>query len=380
MTHKTIMLCLVLVLVLCGSAFASPASDSVNNFAFSAGKILGEGGGNYFFSPFSIISAFGMAYAGAAGDTAKELELVLGFNPEIHASLGGLAKELRDGHYLASANKVWIKDGLKLRWKFGRTLAKDYNSPVQELDFRNDTKASQQAINDWVSLHTEGKINDIIKSLDPETRMILTNAVYFRAEWSSVFDKDRTAPKPFYYGGEESGEVPMMMQRDDFYYTEADGVKVIRLPYEGRRCSMIVALPPLGEEFSPTPEMFSGWLRAMEKYDVDLWLPKFRTEERYELNSLFRALGVNLAFTDAADFSGMTEDERLMIDAVVHQTFIDVDEEKTEAAAATVMMMVTTAMPVMRPKVEFHADHPFTYFIVDDDTDTILFMGRQTFR
>ena len=210
--------------------------------------------------------------------------------------------------------------------------------------------------------------------------MILTNAIYFNASWSEKFSKEKTTSKPFYYDGKNYTEVPMMMQENDFNYAEADGTKIIMLPYNGERFAMIIALPPANGDIELNADIFSGWMRSLRRYDVDLWLPKFRTEKRYELKDLCKALGINIAFSNFADFSGMTGDEKLKVDEVIHQTFIDVDEEKTEAAAATAMiMMKATAMPMEIPSAEFHADRPFLYFIIDTWNDTILFMGRQTF-
>ena len=175
----------------------------------------------------------------------------------------------------------------------------------------------------------------------------------------------------------------MMKKHAYFQYGEFDGVKVIEIPYSGRRISMLVLLPA---DDSPdamnwlSAATLKRWLGELERYEVNLWLPKFRTENSYELEDMFKAMGVRKAFTDGADFSGMSSSEALKIDAVIHKTFIDIDEEKTEAAAATaIQMMRATAMPRKTPRAEFHADHPFMYFIMDDNSGTILFMGRQTF-
>ena len=368
------------------SAFASEASEAVNNFAFNAGKILMDGSDeNFFFSPFSIISAFGMSYAGASGDTAREIESALGITQGIHSSLGELTRDLDKGKYLSSANRVWLRNGLSLRRDYSDTLSLCYNSKPCELDMKGHNEESRLEINNWVESKTNGKIKDLIRQLDPETRMVITNAVYFNAEWQKKFPKSATKNEKFFTVGENFSEVPMMKQRDDFMYAEVDGVKVIMLPYKDRRLSMIVALPSQKENADAlknlNAETFASWLESMRKYDVDLWLPKFKTEKRYELNKLFEALGIQLAFTNYADFSGITDDERLKIDAVIHQSFIDVDEDKTEAAAATAMVMLkATAMPEMKPFAEFHADRPFMYFIRDNQTGTILFMGYQSFK
>ena len=377
-------LILAVVISFASISFASEASEAVNNFAFSAGKIImSNSSGNFFFSPLSIISAFGMAYAGASGSTAREIESSLEINQGIHESLGGLLRDLDGSGYVSSANRVWLKNGLSLRKSYKDILSLNYKAGAGRLDFKGKTEESRKEINRWISRKTNGRINDLLQTLDPETRMIITNAIYFNAEWRRKFPKSATENEKFCISGDNYTEVPMMKQRDDFRYCEADGVKVVALPYEGYRLTMIAVLPP-----KDNPELlknidadtFSKWLDAMETYDVDLWLPKFKTEKRYELKNVFEALGIKQAFTNNADFSGMTSDEPLRVDAVIHQTFINVDEERTEAAAATAIPMMTgTAMPMRKPFAEFHADRPFMYFIRDNESGTILFMGYQNF-
>ena len=382
MTEKILRLILISAVIFsfASSSFASEASEAVNNFAFNAGKIImSDSEGSFFFSPFSIITAFGMAYAGASGDTAREIESSLGINQGIHESLGELARDIDGSGCMSSANRVWLKNGISLRKDYADILRADYDGGVKNISMNEKSRVE---INKWTSQKTNGKINDLLQTLDPCTRMIITNAVYFRAEWSKKFPKSATKNEKFYVGG-TSKDVPMMKQRGDFSYCESDGVKMIELPYDGGRFSMIAALPPKEnpdalKDFDAGK--FSECLDSMKVYDVDLRLPKFKTEKKYGLKKVFEALGIRLAFTDNADFSGITADERLKADEVIHQSFIDIDEEKTEAAAATaVIMMKATAMPKRRPYAEFHADHPFMYFIRDNETGTILFMGYQNF-
>ena len=384
MTYKLfrILLAVACVMALCGQALASPA-EVINDFAFSAAKILGSNSGSWFFSPFSIISAFGMAYAGAAGTTAYEMEQALGFTKELHGELGNFVQDIAGTGQVSSANRVWLNTGLTLRKDYQENLYMYYRSKAAVLDMTAKTEESRKTVNDWVSEKTNGKIPELLATLDPETRMIITNAVYFNAEWQYKFSKKATTQEKF-TDGEKVSEVPMMKINRNYSYGEFDGVKVVQIPYKERRLSMIALLPP-EEKPDALSTLDAGtltrWLGELETYKVDLWLPKFRTEKSYELGDMFKALGVRLAFSDAADFSGMTYSEQLKIDAVIHKTFIDVDEEKTEAAAATaIMMMRATAMrPDIIKRAEFHANRPFTYFIMDNKTGTILFMGRQTF-
>ena len=369
----------MLVLSLSSQALASSPADVINNFAFNAADLLSKTESSYFFSPFSIISAFSMAYAGASGSTAKEIEHSLGFSWGLHSELGEFIRSITQTGQVSTANRVWLATDLELLNNYQDTLYLYYQARPSQLDFRNDTEHSRQLINKWASDNTNGKIPTLLDSLDPSTRMLLTNAVYFNAEWLCKFDRNDTSPEPFSDNGKIS-QVPMMKQYDKFSYGEFDGVKVIRLQYKGRALSMIAVLPPEGQAFTLDAQTLSRWMKSLRTYKVDLWLPKFRAEKSYTLSDMFNALGVSEAFTDKADFSGISKSEQLKIDEVIHKTFIDVDEEKTEAAAVTAIGLVgATAMPPQYPTAEFHADRPFTYFITDDRTGTILFMGRQTF-
>ena len=384
MTYKfaRIISAVLIVFALAVSAGASTSSEVVNNFALNAAKIIAGSESSYFFSPFSIISAFGMAYAGASGDTAAEIERALGFSRELHGELGEYVRDITSTGQVFSANRVWLNKGFDLRKSYQDDLYLYYRSKAEELDMKYDNAASLRKINDWVSDNTNGKIPSILSSLDPATRMMITNAVYFNAQWQKKFDREMTAPEKFRDGGRVS-EVPMMKQYGEFSYGEYDGVKVVRLPYKGRRLSMVVILPREDEPDALKgldAETFSKWLNGLSRYEVDLWLPKFKTEKSYELADVLKSLGVEQAFSDAADFSGISGSEKLKVDAVIHRTFIDVDEEKTEAAAVTMMNLVgATAVPAPVRRAEFHADRPFMYMIVDGWSGTILFLGRQTF-
>ena len=372
---------LLSVLVLSVQAVASP-SDVINTFALRAARELGRTESVYFFSPYSILSAFGMAYAGASGDTAQEIERALGFTQSLHEQLGEFMQDIANTGQVSSANRVWLDETMSLNAEYQGILHRCYNSTAETLDIQNNPEASCRIINGWANSRTNGKIPTLLSELDPATRMIITNAVYFNAQWQTQFSKMKTTPEKFRDGGKVS-QVPMMKKYTHFQFGMFEGTKVVSIPYKGGRISMLVVLPP---EDKPdaleglTAKVLSWWIGELQRYEVDLWLPKFKTEERYELSEVFKVLGVKKAFTDRADFSGMSSSEALKIDAVIHKTFIEVDEEKTEAAAVTAIpMMRATAAPVKTPRAEFHADRPFVYFIMDTQTGTILFMGRQTF-
>lgn len=376
------------------------AIKSLNNFALKSAEFLNQNdnGGSFFFSPYSIISALGMTYAGAADETAKEFENILLFNPEIHAELGELTQVLTanldgkdDRPLLTSANRIWVKKGLNLQKKFSEILLQNYKSSAARLDFQKRPELAKRIINKWVANRTNQRIQNLLDKIQPDTNIILTNAVYFNGKWADEFNEKLTQEKPFFITPENKINVNMMRRRAKMFYAEDKDIKILNLPYMGR-LSMILAMslkPEDGAEkvinkFSAEngTEIFNNFIKSLSEYDVDLWLPKFKTERRYELKNILKNLGLKSAFEDDANFSAMTSDEPLKIDSVIHQTFIEVDEKKTEAAAATAVTMVrvTATMPRPVPKAEFHADRPFVYFIIDAPTNSILFMGMQNFK
>lgn len=380
---KKLAVILAFILAFESVALAADSAAVINNFAFNAAKLIAESSpeGNFFFSPYSIITAFGMVYAGAKGLTANEIERALNFSPEIHKNLGLLAKEINH-EIFKSANRVWLQKGLTLNDDYKTLLADNYLSSAYELDFTNSLDSSRRFINNWVSRQTNGRIRDLLSTLTRGTLMILTNAVYFNAEWLDPFDNNLTSLKPFNYSGKKFINVPTMQKRENLQYGELDGMKFVRLPYKNCDMSMIVLLPEDGKTGLEGLNhlIFANIAKSMKDFRVDLWLPKFKTESKFNLNDLFMTLGVKTAFSDDADFSGITSDEGLKIDAIIHKTFIEVDEKKTEAAAATAITMVkVTSLQPLDVK-EFHADRPFLYFVIDDKTGIILFVGRQTFK
>ena len=330
-----------------------------------------------------------MVYAGAENKTSDEMQHSLGFSKNIHENLGSLSQKIT-GEILFSANRIWLENDVKLLNNYKNLLRKYYSSDAALVDFSKKPSDSRKIINDWVSKNTNNKIKNLIRKIEPNTRMILTNAVYFNAKWLSKFNKANTKKRPFKVpGSSENIEVDMMSKLEDLNYAEVDGTKIVKLPYESKNnnFAMLAVLPPLNsneQDFlkNINQDLFSQWLKSLRNYKVDLWLPKFKTEKRYELKEIFKKLGVKIAFSNSADFSGMTKNESLKIDSVIHQSFIEIDEEKTEAAAATaVNMLRATAMPRRKPVIkEFHADRPFLYFIIDCDSETIIFMGKQSFK
>lgn len=373
------------------------AARAVDGFALRAAAEFRKSSGDFFFSPYSILSVLGMAYEGSAGVTREAMAKALSLDDGFHASLGALSAGLRermDGQdeqpVLNDANRLWLMKGLAPRSEFSDVLSRDYGGAAEELDFKDAPEEARQRINGWVSDRTKGRIKDLILDVPKDTRMILTNAVYFKGRWLQPFSPELTVPEPFYVTETESKDVPMMKEDRESLYADVEGVKLLKLSYGGA-ASMLLALPKQGAmdellkdlAHRDGLDLIRRWQASMTRHQVDVWLPRFKMEERYELKELLTTLGMGQAFSDAADFSAMTEDkEPICIGSVVHKAFLEVDEEGAEAAAATgVAMVYATALPRQEPpRAEFHADRPFLFFILDDATGAILFMGTQSFQ
>lgn len=382
MRFSTAKIVIVIALVCVFPLKASASTGVINNFAFNAAKLISQTDNTYFFSPYSIISTLGMVYAGAVGATAKEMEDALGFSPQLHSSMSELILSLEEDGQVFSANRIWLHTNLKINRDYQYKLLLSYGSRAIMLDTKNDPEGSCKTVNDWVNWMTKGRIPTMLNRIDPSTQILLTNAVYFKADWARKFDVRATGPEKFYDGGRTT-EVQMMKQEDRFEYAEAGDVKALRLQYEGRKMSMLILLPSRNNPSAlegMDNEKLGRIISSLRTRKVDVWLPKFRAEDNYQLEEVLKEIGVRLAFTDDAEFSGITSQERLKIDAVIHKTFVEVNESGTEAAAATAIQMVgATALPPEEEVAEFRADHPFEYIVLDNRTGTILFIGRQTF-
>jgi serpin B len=294
----------------------------------------------------------------------------------------GLAKHKEVPAYqLSVANAIWGQKGYGFRAKFLRVLRKDYRADLQEVDFRQ-AEAAAGLINGWVEQATGGKIHDLVSEdavADP-TRMVLVDAIYFRSNWAHKFRSGSTKGGPFKLSAEKSVSVPVMRQELAIPYLETSDFQCVELPYKAQALSMLVFLPRKLDglaalERTFTAENLATWGRRLKETNVVLSLPKFSITSQFQLAQALRAMGMEDAFdVDRADFSGMTAQEKLNIAAVIHKTFVSVDEEGTEAAAATAVKMASLGPPG-EPKV-FNADHPFLFLIRHNATGEILFMGR----
>lgn len=343
--------------------------------------------GNLFLSPFSISNAMGMTYAGSAGTTHDEMRAVLhvpGDDAVFHRELGALGRDLAGDHHrpytLRMGNRLWAQEGLSWEQPFVDTCAEDYGAPLGEVDFLEDAEGVTRDINRWVSRLTDGMIDEAVQpgDLNSSTRLALTNAIFFEADWAEPFEPEDTSPGGFTRADGSEAQVEMMRGSLPAGLYSDESVSVLRLPYEGEELSLVVLLPADIDglealEAGLSPSQLDGWVSSMTDGDVSITLPRFSMRSRLSLVQAFSDLGMPSAFGDGADFSAMTGDATLVIDDILHEAVIELDEQGTRAAAFTMVSMMETSFVEVR---EFTADHPFLFAIRDDLTGAILFIGR----
>ena len=377
-----------------GSDALKALIDGNSAFAFALYQVLRSQDGNLFLSPYSISVALAMTSAGASGNTAREMAGTLRFTlpqAELHPAFNAYSLDLEaradavtEGtpFELSIANSLWGQQGFPFRTEFLDMLAENYSAGMRLVDFIQAPEAARRAINDWVSDETRDKIKDLIPegAIDTLTRLVLANAIYFKAAWRNAFDSSGTTPAPFHRLDGSVVDVPMMHERESLGYAASEDVQALELPYENGNMSMVILLPDEGkfERFEGTLSLagVQGMLEDMTYRPVILGLPKFSYESSFSLSDALRTLGMADAFDpEKADFSGMDGRRDLYITDVIHKAFIDVDEEGTEAAAATAVIVGTTSAPADEP-VTVTIDRPFVYLIRDNQTGAILFLGR----
>jgi serpin B len=364
-------------------------------FAFNLYKILKDADGNLFFSPYSISEALAMTYGGARGETAKQMAAALQFTlaqNALHPAFNNIDQELAKrgkgalgadgkGFRLKVVNAIWGQQGFKFSQPYLDLLAQNYGAGLRLQDFVKAPDPSRQTINQWVSDQTEARIKDLLPpgSVTNLTRLVLTNAIYFNAAWQSQFQKTSTRDGQFTLANRSQITVPMMYQMKNFNYAEGDNYQAIELPYDGNELSMVIILPGAEQykayESALTYPQVTGIIQNLKSNQVKLTMPKFKIESQFGLKKSLSDLGMPVAFAPGqADFSGIDGAKDLYISDVMHKSFVNVDESGTEAAAATGVIVGTTAMPA---KVyEMTLDHPFIFFIRDIKTGTIIFLGR----
>lgn len=370
-----------------------------NAFAFDLYKGLSSQGGNLFLSPYSISLALGMTYGGARGETERQMAEALHFTlpqDSLHPAFNALDQQLAarkntggegadgKGFRLNIVNDLWGQRDYTFEQAFLDLLAENYGAGLRLMDFKTNPDGSRQEINDYIAEQTEDRIKDLIPpdAINSLTRLVLTNAIYFNAAWHHQFEEELTKDAPFTKldGSEMTVKMMGMYGAKSFRYLDGDGFQAIALPYENRDLSMLVIMPDEGnfEAFQSglTAEQFDAILQEMEWSDVVLKMPKFTFESQFSLSEQLQALGMVDAFSGDADFSGIEPKRELVIADVIHKSFVAVDENGTEAAAATAVIMEAGGAPLEVKIIELTIDRPFLFLIHDAPTNTILFLGQ----
>lgn len=356
--------------------------------------VVGEGLAteNLVVSPSSVATVLAMVLPGARGKTAEEIALVLHsqLDPErLAAAAGALDRALTeqargDELDLRISNAVWTQDGLRLREDFVRLHVEAFRAGLRQVDFQGDPEGARRVINQLVSEQTAGKIPELFDqgAIIRDTRLVLTNAIYLEARWLQAFDPDETRPERFHPLGGGATEMPMLHRQASFAYARGDGWRAVELPYRGGRLVMDVVVPDEGgfERFRAglEAERLRELLGSLASREVRLALPKFTFDSDLDLRAPLYALGMRVAFTRAADFSGITEQVPLQVDRIVQRAHVEVDERGTTAAAATGMTMRLVSMVAPRPPVELRVDRPFLFAVRDHMTGALLFLGQVT--
>jgi serpin B len=367
-------------------------SQGINKFGFDLYKNLKKANGNkdnnLFYSPASISIALAMTYAGARGDTEKQMANVLNFTlpqDRLHSAYSKLIENLKSAkdYELSIANALWLQKDYKYLQEFLNTMEKYYKGGFNEVDYITNPEGARIKINDWVSKETKEKIKDILNPGDITslTRLVLTNAIYFKGKWQTEFDKKSTRDEDFYLINGQKTKVKMMFQENRFNYYENDDLQLLEMPYKGDKVSMVIILPKAGKfetvENMMDEKKLQEWTKSATKMEVKAYIPRFKFTQRFDLSEDLSKMGMKDAFSaGVADFSGINGKKNdLFISKVIHKAFVDVNEEGTEAAAATAVEMALKAAPIKKLAI-FEADHPFIFLVRDKEAGSILFMGR----
>ena len=396
---KTIHFLMTAVLMLFVGSGCSQEPDPVFDYNLKSAEVIetnndfglellqevmaGEEKPNIMISPASVSIALGMAYNGAETTTMDAFEQVLSYEGLTREEVNEITKELINvlitnskGNLLEIANSLWYHDKFPVKQEFIDMNVNYYDAEVRDLDFR--TLSALNTINDWVSDKTHGKIDKIIDSIDPETMMILINALYFNCLWETEFDPDDTSEQPFYTADDRLyGQVDMMTVESTFDVAFTEDFSAVELPYKNNKFSMFLFLPAEGSSVQDLVdgldgETWNSWLEEFsEKEEFTVTMPKFKFDYDRSLKDDLANMGLGIAFTEQADFSGISEID-LLISEVIHKTYIDVNEEGTEAAAVTAVVFDITSIG---ENTFIRLDHPFLFAITENTSKSILFIG-----
>ena len=369
-------------------------AEGANAFAFEMYDQLSGASankGNFAYSPASISTALAMTFAGARGETAQQMADVMHFElppAQLHAAyeaqLTAWNDPARTAYELAVVNRLFGEQSSKFHDAFVQLTGDRYGAPLEAVDFIGAPEQARVRINAWVAEQTRKRIDNLLPpgSIESLTRLVLTNAVYFKGKWKTEFDKKATSPGPFHRGGGGPVSVPMMRMTADFAYARHPDVTVMRMPYAGDELAMDVFVPNERDgiaelEAALDDKQVQTWLAALSTTEVEVTLPRLKIDppEPISLSNALTALGMELPFVPAADFSAMADISPLYIDDVFHKAFVELNEEGTEAAAATAVVMKTESAMMSEP-ARLTADRPFVFMIRDLRSGAILFAGR----
>jgi len=346
---------------------------------------------SFFFSPYSISTALALTYAGARGETAAQMAQTLHFAADqtaFHPAFGELMARLAaiqaaGNVTLQLANALWVQQDHQLRQEFLDTAAQFYHALPLTVNFVGATEEARQRINRWVAEQTAQKIQNLLPpgAINELTRLLLTNAMYFKGQWALNFDPAQTQDAAFWVTAQQERAVPLMHQQALFKYAEDATLQILQMFYQGDEVALTILLPKERDglaalERALTPAQFADWLAQAALREVDVFVPKWTLSSEFQLAAVLKSLGLTAAFSDQADFSGMSADQQLSIADVVHKAFVEVNEAGTEAAAATGVMIGVTSAREPQPVPVFRADHPFIFLIQDQLTGSLLFLGR----
>ncbi len=389
-------------LVSCGSGKKATQKDNEllkntpiemrnNKFAFDLFNAISPSHDeNLVISPFSISTALAMTYAGAGGNTATQMARTLyfetdheNFNRNFSKWMNTILEKGEAKKQLQVANSLWPQEDYPFLDEFMSLIRDYYGSAFYQVNYKGDREKIRQQINAWVEKHTNNLIKDLIQPgvLVDDTRLVLVNAIYFLSDWKIAFDENATNPGKFNINRDKTVHVPFMYMKDDLRYVKTADLQALELEYEGSDFSMLVVLPAEDKKLDGfikdfDVSVFAQTLEKLEKQEVQVYLPSFKVRSKFDLEKLLAAMGMPDAFSNRADFSNMTPLNDLKIDKVIHEAFIDVNEEGTEAAASTAVVIIRKSAIIDPPANIFRADRPFFYVIRENKTNSILFMGK----
>lgn len=366
--------------------------ENNTNFALALYKaVAGEQRGNLFLSPYSISSALAMTYAGARGETEKQMAKTLRLSQGqavVHPAFAEIASKLAAINAAGNvevtvANALWLQQHFQVLDAYLATIRAQYRGQLFPVNFVEAAEAARQQINAWIEEQTKQKIRELLPagSVSDATRCVLTNAIYFKGKWANAFDADATTEQPFWVSLEQEISVPMMRLQAPMKFAQIENMQIVELPYAGEEVSLLLAISTAKDgigflERHLAWDVFASWRRDIAMQDVELFLPKFSFTSQFGLVNTLEQLGMIDAFSDRADFSGIEESKTLRISDVLHKAFIEVNEEGTEAAGATGVVIGVTSVQEPRPVPVVRLDHPFFFLIQEKATGSILFMGR----